>query len=53
MEDHPLVDNGSMIKMRKELSDSNTDWDFIQVMDIIQKRTGVKYHKVYILSIAA
>ena len=37
-----------MIKIRKELSDSNTGWDFRQVMNIIQKRTGVKYHEVHI-----
>ena len=37
-----------MIKIRKELSDSNIGWDFRQVMDIIQKRTGVKYHEVHI-----
>ena len=43
-----LVDNGLMIKIRKELKDSNTGWDFRQVMDIIQKRTGVKYHEVHI-----
>jgi hypothetical protein len=48
MEDHPLVDNGSMIKMRKELEDSNTAWDFRQVMETIQKGTGVKYHEVHI-----
>ena len=50
----PLVDNGLMIKIRKELEDSNFGGDFRQVMDIIQKRTGVKYHEVNIyLSIAA
>ena len=50
----PLVDNDLMIKIRKELEDSNTGWDFRQVMDIIQKRTGIKYHEVPIyLSIAA
>ena len=38
-----------MIKIRKELEDSNTvGWDFRQVMDIIQKKTGVKYHEVHI-----
>ena len=37
-----------MIIIRKELETSNTGWDFRQVMDIIQKRTGVKYHEVHI-----
>jgi len=37
-----------MIKIRKEMEDSDTGWDFRQVMDIIQKRTGIKYHEVHI-----
>ncbi len=37
-----------MIKIRKELEDSNTGWDFRQIMDIIQKKTGVKFHEVHI-----
>ena len=50
----PLVNKNLMIKIRKELEDSNTGWDFRQqVMDIIQKKTSIKYHKVHILSIAA
>jgi transposase len=44
----PLVNKGLMIKIRKELEDSNTGWDFRQVMNIIQKKTGVKYHEVHI-----
>jgi transposase len=30
------------------LADSNTGWDFIQVMDLIYKKTGVIYHEVHI-----
>ncbi len=37
-----------MIKVRKELEDSNTGWDFRHVMDLIHKRTGIKYHEVHI-----
>jgi len=44
----PLVNKGLMIKIRKELEDSNTGWDFRQVMNIIQKKTDVKYHEVHI-----
>ena len=44
----PLVEHDSLMKIRKELEDSNTGWDFRQIMDIIQKRTGVKYHEVHI-----
>ena len=43
-----LVKHDLMITIRQELETSNTGWDFRQVMDIIQKRTGVKYHKVHI-----
>ncbi len=35
-------------KIIKELSNSNVGWDFRQVTDIIQKRTGIKYHEVHI-----
>jgi transposase len=44
----PLVKHDLIIKIRKELEDSNTGWDFRQVMYIIQKKTGVKYHEVHI-----
>ena len=44
----PFVDEDIMIKIKLELSDSSTGCDFRQVMDIIQKRTGVKYHQRYI-----
>ena len=48
MEDHHWYSNDLMIKIRKELEASNTGWDFRQVMDIIQKRTSIKYHEVHI-----
>ncbi len=44
----PLVKHDLMIKIRNELEDSNTGWDYKQVIDIIQKRTGIKYHEVHI-----
>ena len=37
-----------MDKIRQELSDSSTGWDFRQVMDLIQKRAGVRDHEVHI-----
>ena len=37
-----------MDKIKQELSDSTTGWDFRQVMDPIQKRTGVRHHEVHI-----
>lgn len=38
----------TMLKIREELEDSNTGWDFRQVMDLIYKKTGVRYHEVHI-----
>ena len=37
-----------MDKIIQELSDSSTGWDFRQVTNIIQKRTGVRHHEVHI-----
>ncbi len=37
-----------MVKIQKELTDSNTGWDFRQVMDLIYNKTGVRYHEVHI-----
>ena len=42
------VPKETMIKIREELAESNTGWDFRQVMDIIYKKTGVRYHEVHI-----
>ena len=43
------VPKGVMIKIKQELAESNTGWDFRQVMDLIYKKTGVRYHEVHIL----
>ncbi len=44
----PDVPKDVMIKIRNELADNNTGWDFRQVMDLIYKKTGVRYHEVHI-----
>ena len=44
----PIISKEAMDEIKQELSDSRTGWDFRQVMDLIQKRTGVRYHKVHI-----
>ena len=44
----PDVPKDTMIKIRQELEDSKTGWDFRQVMDLIYKKTGVRYHEVHI-----
>jgi putative transposase len=45
----PDVPKEIIVKIRQELEDSNTGWDFRQVMDLIYKKSGiVRYHKVHI-----
>ena len=45
----PDVPKDVMVKIRQELEDTNTGWDFRQeVMDLIYKKTGVRYHEVHI-----
>lgn len=44
----PLLDEDEIMKIRTELSTSKTGWDTKEVMDIIKKKTGVKYHEVHI-----
>ena len=44
----PDVPKDVMIQIKNELVDSNTGWDFRQVMDFIYKKTGVRYHEVHI-----
>ena len=44
----PDIPKEIMVKIRQELTDSNTGWDFRQVMDSIYKKTGVRYHEVHI-----
>jgi len=43
-----LVDEENIIKIRHELSDSNIGLDTKQAMDLIQKKTGVRYHNEHI-----
>ena len=44
----PEVPKDVMVMIRKELTDSDIGWDFRQVMDLIYKKTGVRYHEVHI-----
>ena len=43
-----ILSKETMNEIKQELSGSSTGWDFKQVMDLIQKKTGIKYHKVHI-----
>jgi putative transposase len=44
----PDVPKDVMIKIRQELADSSAGWDFRHVMDLIYKKTRVRYHEVHI-----
>jgi putative transposase len=44
----PDVPKDIMIQIKNELVDSNTGWDFRQVLDLIYRKTGVRYHEVHI-----
>ena len=44
----PDVPKEIMVKIKQELAESNTGWDFRQVMDLIYNKTGVRYHEVHI-----
>ena len=42
------MDEEEIMKIRTELSTSNTGWDTKEVMDLIKKKTGVKYHEDHV-----
>ncbi len=44
----PFMNEEEIIIIKQELSDSNTGWDTKEVMDLIQKKTGIKYHEDHI-----
>ena len=44
----PLTSQKTMLKIRQELSENPSGWQVKQVMDIIYKKTGVKYHEVHV-----
>ena len=44
----PDLTKDILVKIKQELADSNTGWDFKQVMDFIYNKTGVRYHEVHI-----
>ena len=44
----PAISTEIMEKIKQELSGSGPGWDFRQVIEFIQKKTGVSSHKVHI-----
>ena len=43
-----FMDEENIMKITTELSASNTGWSTKEVMDLIQKKAGVKYHEDHI-----
>jgi len=43
-----FVDEEEIIIIKQELSASNTGWDTKEVMDLVQKKTGIKYREDHI-----
>ncbi|MER5175327.1 MAG: helix-turn-helix domain-containing protein [Candidatus Nitrosocosmicus sp.] len=44
----PLIPEKKMLKIRQEITENPSGWQAKQIMDIIYKKTGVKYHEVHI-----
>ena len=44
----PEVPEEKLLKTRNELSEKSSGWQAKEIMDIIYKRTGVRYHKVHV-----
>ena len=44
----PLIPEKMMLRIRHEISENSSGWQVKQVMYIIYKKTGVRYHKVHI-----
>ena len=44
----PEVPEEKLHKIRKELSEKSSGWQAKEIIDIIHKRTGVRYHEVHV-----
>lgn len=44
----PLISEKKILKIKQKLSENQSGWEAKQVMDIIYKKTGVRYHEVHI-----
>ena len=44
----PFTSEKKILKIKQELSENQSGWEAKQVMDIIHKKTGVRYHEVHI-----
>ena len=43
-----LVSEKKMLRIRQEITENPSGWEAKQVMDLIHKKTGVRYHEVHI-----
>lgn len=44
----PLMSEKKILMIKQELSENQFGWEAKQVMDLIHKKTGVRYHEVHI-----
>ncbi|MER5175707.1 MAG: helix-turn-helix domain-containing protein [Candidatus Nitrosocosmicus sp.] len=44
----PLISEKKMLKIRQEISENPSGWQAKQIMDLIYKKTGIRYHEVHI-----
>jgi len=44
----PFIPEKRILKIKQELSENQSGWEAKQVMDLIHKKTGVRYHEVHI-----
>jgi putative transposase len=44
----PLISEKKMLKIKQEITENTSGWQAKQVMDLIYKKTGVRYHEVHI-----
>ena len=44
----PFISGKKILRIKQELSENQSGWEAKQVMDIIYKKTGVRYHQVHV-----
>jgi transposase len=44
----PLIPQKRMLKIKQEISENQSGWQAKQIIDIIYKKTGIRYHEVHI-----
>lgn len=44
----PFIPEKRIIRIKQELSENQSGWEAKQVMDLIHKRTGIRYHEVHV-----